>query len=272
LFWDVESPAEDGGSAHLLGSIHFGRADFHFDAAILRAFERSDVLVMELDPKEVSPERISALLDEMGRLPGGERLSDVLSPETYRSLADALQKSGHSIAALDPFAPWVAITVLSSLAIQSDGLSREEGVEARFSEQAGATMEIIGLETPEEQMGFFDALPLDLQEEILRGLLGEGDAMSSATDAILEAWLRGDTERLAELALLGSYEDEGAQAFHRIMYLERNENMARRIAELIDRGGEWFVVIGAAHMVGDGGIPGLLAERGYIVRQIEKTP
>ena len=48
--------------------------------------------------------------------------------------------------------------------------------------------------------------------------------------------------------------------------------MARRIAELIDQGGEWFVVIGAAHMVGAEGIPALLADRGYIVRQIEKTP
>jgi len=272
FFWNVESPSEPGSSAHLLGSVHFGRADFHFDAAILRAFERSDVLVMELDPEEVTPERMSELLQEMGRPPGGERLSDLLSPETYQALAEALQRSGYPIAALDPFAPWVAITVLSNLAMQSSGLSREEGVEAQFSERAGATMEIIGLETPEEQMAFFDAMPLDLQEEILRGLLGEDDAMSNATDAILEAWLRGDTQRLAELALLGSHEDEAAQAFHRIMYLERNENMARRIAELIDQGGEWFVVIGAAHMVGDEGIPALLADRGYIVRQIEKTP
>ena len=55
------------------------------------------------------------------------------------------------------------------------------------------------------------------------------------------------------------------------MYLARNRNMARGIAGLIDQGGEWFVVIGAAHMVGTEGIPALLAKRGYLVRQIEKT-
>jgi uncharacterized protein YbaP (TraB family) len=120
-------------------------------------------------------------------------------------------------------------------------------------------------------MTLFDEMPLELQEEILRGLVGEVDAVGEVTDAIVEAWLRGDSERLAELALLGSGEGEEAEAFHRAMYLERNRKMAGRIAELIDRGGEWFVVIGAAHMVGDEGIPALLAERGYRVRQIEKT-
>jgi uncharacterized protein YbaP (TraB family) len=120
-------------------------------------------------------------------------------------------------------------------------------------------------------MALFDGMPLELQEEILRGLVSEGDALRHTTDAIVEAWLRGDTERLAELALIDPRDDEGARVFYRAMYLERNQKMARKIAELIDRGGEWFVVIGAAHMVGDAGIPTLLEERGYRVRQIERT-
>jgi len=271
FFWKVESPSRADGSAHLLGSVHFGRPDFRFDPAIQEAFRGSDALVMELDPDDVTPEKMSALLLEMGLLPEGETLPDTLSPEIYRALTDALEKSGYPISGLDPFKPWVAIIVLSGLAVQSDGLSKEQGVEAHFIARAGATMGTIGLETPEAQMAVFDAMPLELQEEILRGLLGEGDALRDATDAILEAWLRGDSERLAELALVGSHDDEGARAFHQAMYLERNQNMAREIAELIDRGGEWFVVIGAAHMVGAGGIPALLADQGYIVRQIEKT-
>ena len=93
----------------------------------------------------------------------------------------------------------------------------------------------------------------------------------SRFEAIVEAWLRGDTERLAELARIGPRDDEYARVFYRTMYLERNQKMAREIAALIDRGGEWFVVIGAAHMVGEGAIPALLEERGYRVRQIEKT-
>lgn len=271
FFWKVESSTGAGGSAHLLGSVHFGRPDFRFDPAILEAFEGSDALVMELDPEDVTSERMSTLLQEMGRLPEGETLSDLISPETYDALADALQRSGYSIAGLDPFRPWVAIVFLSSLAIQSGGLSREQGVEAQFIERAGTRMETIGLETPEEQMALFERMPLEHQEEILRGLVSEGDALRYVTDAIVEAWLRGDTERLAELALIGSHDDERAKAFHQTMYLERNQTMAREIAALVDLGGEWFVVIGAAHMVGDGGIPALLEERGFTVRQIEKT-
>jgi hypothetical protein len=271
FFWRAESPAAGGGIAHLLGSVHFGRPDFRFDPAILEGFEASDALVMELDPDDVEPERMLALLQEMGQLPEDRTLSDLLSPETYDALARALERSGHSVAELDPFEPWVSIVFLASLAVQSGGLTREEGVEAQFIVRAGASMEIIGLERPEEQMSLFDEMPLELQEEILRGLAGEGDAVGEATDAIVEAWLRGDSERLAELALIGSHEDVGARAFQQAMYLERNRKMAGRIAELIDGGGEWFVVIGAAHMVGDEGIPALLEERGYRVKQIERT-
>jgi uncharacterized protein YbaP (TraB family) len=271
FFWKVENPTGAGGNTHLLGSVHFGRPDFRFDPAIQEALVGSDALVMELDPEDATAEKMSVLLLEMGRLPEGETLSEVISPETYDALADALRKSGYSIVGLDPFEPWVAIITLSSLAVQSSGLSREEGVEAQLIEQAGASMEIIGLETPEEQMAIYDGMSLELQEEILGGLVSEGDALRDVTDAILEAWLLGDTERVAELALIGSDDDEGARVFRETMYLERNRNMARRIAELVDRGGEWFVVIGAAHMVGDEGIPALLAKRGYLVRQIEKT-
>lgn len=271
FFWKVESPDGAGGNAHLLGSIHFGRADFRLDPAILKAFAGSDALVMELDPEDVTPERMSALLLEMGLLPEGEKLSDVISPETYHDLAEALQRAGYPIAGLDPFEPWVAIIALSGIAMQSGGLSREQGIESQFLERAGTRMEIIGLETPEEQMALFDNMSLDLQEEILRGLVSESEALRYETNAIVEAWLRGDTERLAEIALIGSDDDEGARAFHQAMYVERNRSMAREISALVDLGGEWFVVIGAAHMVGDGGIPALLEERGYLVRQIEKT-
>jgi uncharacterized protein YbaP (TraB family) len=271
FFWKVETPTGAGGHAYLLGSIHFGRPDLRLDPAIEDAFEASDGLVMELDPEDVTAERMSALLQEMGRLPEGQTLKDVISSQTYDAVAEALQRNGYAIAGLDPFKPWVAIITLSSLALQSGGLSKEAGVEARFIERAGASMETIGLETPEGQMALFDGMPLELQEEILRGLVSEGRALREATDAIVEAWRRGDTERLAELALIGFRDDEGARVFHETMYLKRNRQMARGIAELIDRGGEWFVVIGAAHMVGEEGIPRLLAERGYLVRQIEKT-
>ena len=59
FFWQVESSTGARGNAHLLGSVHFGRPDFRFDPAIQEAFEASDALVMELDPEDVTAEKMS---------------------------------------------------------------------------------------------------------------------------------------------------------------------------------------------------------------------
>ena len=53
--------------------------------------------------------------------------------------------------------------------------------------------------------------------------------------------------------------------------MERNQNMAEHIDELLREARTWFVV-GAGHMVGEQGIPTLLAGRGHRIVRIPKTP
>ena len=60
--------------------------------------------------------------------------------------------------------------------------------------------------------------------------------------------------------------------YFEMFYYARNRRMAQSIAEGIDGGGRWFVTVGVAHLVGDQGIPQLLAKQGYSVRRVAKTP
>jgi uncharacterized protein YbaP (TraB family) len=49
---------------------------------------------------------------------------------------------------------------------------------------------------------------------------------------------------------------------------ERNRKMALRIEEFLGAGEDYFVIVGAGHLVGDQGIPAILQRKGYSIEQL----
>ena len=58
------------------------------------------------------------------------------------------------------------------------------------------------------------------------------------------------------------------EGFYRAVYLDRNQNMAGQLETLLESGQSIFAVVGAAHVVGDEGIPAVLRGAGYDVEQL----
>jgi hypothetical protein len=168
--------------------------------------------------------------------------------------------------------PWFALLTLQMIALQREGYAIEHGVESQLAEDAqedGKPTQ--GLETPEDQLAAFDALPLDLQERQLRDFLERRAGEGGDLTLLLDAWRKGDDARL-EQELFGELErDPSLAPYYELFYFDRNARMARGIAERIDAGGRWFVAVGAGHVLGARGIPSLLAREGYRVRRVPKT-
>lgn len=273
FLWEVARPDGGGGVAHLLGSVHLSEQQMSFDPAVDDALAAADTLVLEIAPEDMDPADIAYLSVEKGHFQDGRTLDQVLDPETWRALEERVAEYGLPSESFRPMEPWFALLTLQMLALQREGYDVEKGVETKLAEDAqehGKPTQ--GLETPEEQLEVFDSLPLALQERQLREFLAQSDGEGGDLSVLLEAWRKGDDARL-ERELFGELDrDPSLAPYYELFYFDRNDRMARGIAERVDAGGRWFVAVGAGHVVGARGIPSLLTQHGYVVRRVPKTP
>lgn len=102
----------------------------------------------------------------------------------------------------------------------------------------------------------------DLEEEMNKMLEEQLNAIKGMFDAIK----LGDAEKLAEIFI----ETDGAEAFGGELLGERDEKMAKKIADLLEGEEEktYFIVVGAAHFVVDGTIIDNLEDMGYEVERL----
>lgn len=272
FLWRVERADGGGGVAHLLGSVHLSEQELSFDPAVDRALAAADTLVLEIAPEDLSSSEVALLSVEKGHFQGGRTLDEVVAPETWQALEARVAELGLSVESFRPMEPWYALLTLQMLALRREGFDVEKGVETKLAADAqeyGKPTQ--GLETPEQQLGAFDRLPLALQERQLREFLEQEEGGGGDLAGLIEAWRRGDEARL-EHELFGELaRDPSLAPYYDLFYFERNARMARGIAERVDAGGRWFVAVGAGHVVGARGIPSLLSKHGYRVRRIPKT-
>ena len=271
VFWEARPPSGDG-VVHLLGTVHMARTATAFDPAISSALDASDTVALELDPQEMGDAEMGALVAELGML-WPETLPDVVAPETWEATQRTLQALGVPEANILPLQPWLAMTAIAVAKAEQEGFRGEAGVEEQLKQQAGDDRPVIGLETAREQFEALAGLPAESQERMLLELVeqplpepgAEPSEVEGGIGQLIDAWEKGD---LDTLEILVAVRDE---AVRDALYLRRNHRMTERIDELAAQGGRFFVAVGAAHMLGDEGIPALLAARGYRVVRIPKT-
>jgi uncharacterized protein YbaP (TraB family) len=269
FYWHVRAPG--GGELFLLGSVHAGTgAELALPFEMALDWARAVELVVEVDPHRLPDlERLEAV-QRHGLLPPDRTLEDVVSRATLRALVSYLRAHGYPLAAASRMRPWLLAQVVAQLEFAAAGYDPENGVDAWFLRRAALDGKPVAqLETLDEQLAAFGALPAPVEEALLRELLADVDAIVTSTQAILHAWETGDEARLLEL-LLGERDDPSLAAFHEAVFVARNHRMAERLAALVEQApAPRFVVIGAGHLIGPQSIPALLAEAGF---EVERRP
>jgi uncharacterized protein YbaP (TraB family) len=255
LLWRIDGPAPQ--SSYLFGTMHSADPRVtQLPPTVAEAFRASDSVVLELVPDA------GTLAEAVQLMCCGNdvRISDLLGPEEYAQVAEAMALRGIGAEALDRMRPWaVAVTLATP---PNEG---QDVLDTRLYRAAKALDKPVhGLESPAEQLAIFSTLGADEERQLLRSVLDQLDEMQTMLDVLHEAYLARDLNRIAALSEEWVAEEDAAlwEALMAELVDSRNRRMAERLQPLLAEGG-LFVAVGALHLPGESGLIRLLRARGY---------
>ncbi|GBF76289.1 hypothetical protein PA598K_04744 [Paenibacillus sp. 598K] len=269
FLWKAEG---EGSDVYLLGSIHVADSDMYpLRAEIEEAFAASDYLGVELDISDVSQD-MEALTAELGMYQDGTTLKDHIPAETYAALGELLKGLGLPQDSFDVFKPWMVSTTIDYLQIGDAGYEGDLGIDMYFLQEAKQRkLPILELESAELQLKMFNSFSDELQLQMLEGSIaaynaGPDENAQFTIDHMIQMWIDGDHELLTELTEQFGPSGEYMDA----MLTDRNKGMVDKVKGYLDdqEGKTYFIVVGAAHMVGPSGIVTQLREQGYTVTEL----
>jgi uncharacterized protein len=252
---------------YLFGTIHMLPKDYVWRTPVIdKALAESSDLVLEVH-ESPEAEKTGQTFIKLAITPGLPTVLDRL-PEAKRAGAKTmLDQSGIPVAALDQFESWAVALTLSVTAIQKLGLTPENGVESLLTEQFNAAKKpISGLETTEEQLGFFDTLPEEAQRTFLASAVDDTTDLKKEFDGMIASWAAGDE---AKIAL--TFDDElqlSPELLDRLLR-QRNANWTVWIKDRMAKPGTTFIAVGAGHLAGKDSVQSMLAAKGLMVTRLQ---
>lgn len=257
---------DDDTTIYLFGTVHVLKPGLSwFDEAVKTAFDKSDELVLEM--VEPDPQTMQGLVMRMALDTNGPALSEKLPADKRDAFAKAATDVGIPSAAMDRFDPWFAAVTLTVAGLPKLGYDPESGAERVLSAAAkSAGKKVIGLETPEQQLGYFDALPEPLQVKFLVSTIDDFPKMGSELEKMVTSWSTGNPTALAE-AMNEGMRDTPEVA--KVLLADRNIRWADWIAQRLDKPGTVFVAVGAGHLAGADSVQVQLDKRKLTATRIE---
>lgn len=215
----------------LFGTFHVldGKAEW-FNDEVETAFTSADELVLET----IVPEAAGA---------GGKKARK--------------QARRHPIA---PSASFLATTRMAISAGRAKGMQVNKGADEvlrKAAEAAGKPVK--GLEKFDDQLAMFTRLPASSRSPNLVQSLFAEQRMASMMSWMQAGWNRGDEQVFGKMV---AQLEQSSPETYKIMFIERNAQWAKWIAERLEKPGTVFVAVGAGHLAGADSVQAKLADIG----------
>lgn len=249
---------------YLFGTIHLLPKDVDwYHGPVKDSFLSSGELVIErIEPDNAT---MGGLVMKMGMNPSGVTLRSLLDDADRAAYETAVSKLGIPVESMDPMRPWLAAVYLAMIPLMKQGYDPESGVE-KVLEKARGDRPLIGLETAEQQLGFFGNLPDSIGIKFLKGTLENTEKADDIMPRMLNAWIKGDANTVGNM-LNDSMAEEPELAA--ALLVDRNIRWADWIDNRMDKPGVVFIAVGAGHLAGRYSVNTMLATKGLKVTRVQ---
>lgn len=244
FLWKVQKA--EGPILWLYGTIHNAGGD-DVPQAAWTALDSAPRLVSELGDGQPDP----AKTVDLARLPPGKGLDQLLPPNDWYDLRDALRGSVKE-ADLTRARPWYAMSRLTAKVAPSPSPTMDFAM-AKRARAKGKPVE--ALESWDVQLAALaDTVGIpDLQQAI-----HERTTIKCTLDSMKATYASGDLTAMTKLLVI-------AQT-HKLV-VDRTMAWVPKLEAYVANGGA-FVAVGLAHLAGDEGLPAILAQAGYSVSRV----
>jgi len=258
--WEVSGPKGERG--WLLGTVHALPEPVDWRSpAVNAALRGSDRLVLEI-ANSGDAASLGKVFSRLASSPGLPPVLVRVPAQRRAALAAALEEHGLDPRELARLETWaVALTLSRNASREAEG---RFGMEQELT-RAAQGKAVVPLTTAEAQLRQFDGLPADEQLDLLAAIVTETSAQNPES-RLAKAWAEGDLATLEAETMRGLLADP---ELREALMLAPNRDWAEKVDALLATGKRPLVAVGAAHMLGPEGLPGLLAARGYSVRRLQ---
>jgi uncharacterized protein YbaP (TraB family) len=259
LLWKISGNGLKEAS-YLYGTIHI-TCDATLDKPTLEALKQTAQLYLELDMDDDSMQM--KMLQGM-LMKDGKTMKSMVSEEDYKML-DAYfnEKLKMGIAMFNTIKP----AMISTLLLPSMMDCPMQSVETELMNVTKTqNEEVYGLETIEEQMAVFDAIPYQVQmDELVKAVRDKFASDKKELDQMYAVYKTKDIDALQKMTM--ESDNKITSDFQDALLNNRNANWIAKI-EAIAKEKPTFFGVGAGHLGGEKGVIALLRKKGYKVEAV----
>tara|TARA_B100001059_G_C17797073_1_gene563690 strand:+ start:53 stop:931 length:879 start_codon:yes stop_codon:yes gene_type:complete len=255
LYWQAK---KDDLTLTILGSVHVGDESMYpLPTQITDTLKESDGLIIETDIRKSEGIVYPATT---------VTTADVLSVEQKQLLTSISKSLGMPTQQLLSSPPWATSLSIQIQQLKNLGYGSAGGVDATLAYKATIQdVPVISLEPLQFQIDLI-AGQKDSGKEWLLTSLKEFDQTDRVVHCLIESWKAGDESKLEDFAELSEMPTELEKAF----LTDRNVDWANKLSAndwKLNTKGNYLLVVGALHLIGEGNLLDLLEKKGFVVNQ-----